>query len=285
VEVPPKVVDKPEPPKVEDKPEPPKPEPPKVEDKPEPPKVEDKPEPPKPESPKPSEIEEEEEEEDEIPSLPTPEALRDIPDLPSLGSLEHFKEEASTPLGKAFVRTPDYMAYWANAQIDLKYPLSSYLPYFLEMCIDAKISLDYDTLFNRFVIDVAGMKYLKLSPQLAYMLGFDANEEISSKTTAKYSPELHGGLNFIYVYAPGLVENTELGGYTTPLLRIISIRGKPSQWIEEVYIDEQYKRLTQKELSMITIELRNSEGKFIPFNWGEVILSLKFKKDNAAYNI
>lgn len=196
-----------------------------------------------------------------------------------------LKEDARTPWGITFIRSPGFITYAERKGVlNKRNPLVSYAPYFIEMCGKAKIQLDFDKLHNRFKINVEGIRYIRLSSQLAYMLGFPPAEYITNDM-AKFSPELRGGVNFIYVYAPGLVENTELGGYTTPLLRIVSIRHKPSSYIEEVYIDEQYKRIIQKEVSMIKIELRNSEGRLIPFNWGEVIVSLKFKKDNAAYNI
>lgn len=156
--------------------------------------------------------------------------------------------------------------------------LKKYTPQFLEMCKNSKILFDYDSSTDRIKITLPwAVERLSFSAQLGYTIGYDA-PALRVDSTAKYSPELRGGLNHLYVYAPGLVENTELGGETAPLLRIVNVKGLPGQWVEEVFLDDQYKRLIARDISQISIELRSSAGRLIPFNWGECILCLNFRQ-------
>lgn len=95
---------------------------------------------------------------------------------------------------------------------------------------------------------------------------------------AKYVPDIKGGINALFVYAPNLVEMTALGNKFVPILRIANVRGETGQLIEDIYIATQYHRIIPKEISEISIEIRTSTGRLVPFNYGDCILTLHFRK-------
>jgi hypothetical protein len=141
------------------------------------------------------------------------------------------------------------------------------------------IEFKYDSTYQKFyVVMRKGIKSIKLSDQLAYILGFRNNAEITPGEFAEYMPDLSGGVKQLYIYAPKLVENTMVGDQTAPLLRVINVQGKPGDIVESIYSSEFHHRLQTKRISDITIEIRTSTGEFINFHWGNTVLTLHFKR-------
>jgi hypothetical protein len=91
-------------------------------------------------------------------------------------------------------------------------------------------------------------------------------------------PDLSGGVKQLYVYAPKLVENTMVGDQLVPLLRVINVQGNPGDIIESIYSTEFHHRLQTKRISEITIEVRTSIGDLINFHWGNIIITLHWKR-------
>jgi hypothetical protein len=141
------------------------------------------------------------------------------------------------------------------------------------------IEFKYDSTYQKFyVVMRQGIKSIKLSDQLAYILGFRNNIEITPGEMAEYMPDLSGGVKQLYVYAPKLVENTMVGDQTAPLLRVINVQGKPGDIVESIYSSEFHHRLQTKRISEINIEIRTSTGDLINFHWGNTVLTLHFKR-------
>jgi len=126
--------------------------------------------------------------------------------------------------------------------------------------------------FNRkFVKNVA------MTEQLAYILGFDSCD-INEPTVAKFIPDMRGGVSCFHVYAPGLIEPMVIGDVSSPVLRIVNIRGQQDEIIEEQFLFIQYHKLLVKEISEIFVEIRTSSGALMPFQYGTCTLTLHFKK-------
>jgi hypothetical protein len=119
---------------------------------------------------------------------------------------------------------------------------------------------------------------ITLSRQLNYLLGFDSSEYSSPYQIARYLPDMRAGINSIYIYAKDLVTPSIIGDTTAPILRIITVKGNIGDIVEEHFINPQYFRLIEKTISEIKIELRTSSGRLIPFNYGDCILTLHFRK-------
>ena len=127
-------------------------------------------------------------------------------------------------------------------------------------------------------IDTVTIRRVRISQQLRYVLGFEEEVFEHKFTEARYPPDLHGGIHSLYVYAPNLVEPSLIGDVMAPLLRITKVKGSPGEMIEETYATPQYHRIMEKQISEISIQIRTASGRLVPFNWGDVILVLHFKK-------
>ena len=126
-----------------------------------------------------------------------------------------------------------------------------------------------------------GISAVKLSKQLAYVLGFEIDAENKAKLNsfAKYTPDI-APLHSFYVYAPTLVANTIIGDTSGPLLRIVNVRSSNAneKVAEIIYSPENFVQVLQKHISEIRIEILSDSGRPIEFNSGNCILTLHFKR-------
>ncbi|KAL3120003.1 hypothetical protein niasHT_002204 [Heterodera trifolii] len=116
---------------------------------------------------------------------------------------------------------------------------------------------NYDVNRNRFVLntDPRYVKKVKVSPQLAYILGFNNTEFMQPEIEAQFVPDMSGGVSSFHVYTPDLIEPMMIGDVTAPVLRIVTIRGNPDQMVEEQFFAIQYHKILLKEVSEILIEI------------------------------
>ncbi|KAL3073945.1 hypothetical protein niasHT_036033 [Heterodera trifolii] len=129
---------------------------------------------------------------------------------------------------------------------------------------------NYDINRNRFILntDPRYVKKVVISPQLAYILGFNSTEFMHPKNEASFMPDMSGGVSSFHVYTPDLIEPMMIGDVTAPVLRIVTIRGKPDQIVEEQFFAIQYHKILLKEVSEIQIEIRTNSGSLMPFQYG-----------------
>ncbi|KAL3110903.1 hypothetical protein niasHT_014840 [Heterodera trifolii] len=108
---------------------------------------------------------------------------------------------------------------------------------------------NYDVNRNRFVLntDPRYVKKVEISPQLAYILGFNNTEFMQAENEARFMPDMSGGVSSFHVYTPDLIEPMMIGDVTAPVLRIVTIRGNPDQVVEEQFFAIQYHKLLSKE--------------------------------------
>ncbi|KAL3099727.1 hypothetical protein niasHT_027677 [Heterodera trifolii] len=113
--------------------------------------------------------------------------------------------------------------------------------------------LHFDNTSNRFSLklDDRYVQKIKISDQLAYILGFNSTEFTKKETIAKFMPDMSGGVASFHVYAPDLIEPMMIGDVIAPVLRIVTIRGKPDEIIEEQFLSAQYHRVLVKEINQI----------------------------------
>ncbi|KAL3117603.1 hypothetical protein niasHT_003262 [Heterodera trifolii] len=113
--------------------------------------------------------------------------------------------------------------------------------------------LHFDNTSNRFSLklDDRYVQKIKISDQLAYILGFNSTEFTEKETIAKFMPDMSGGVASFHVYAPDLIEPMMIGDVIAPVLRIVTIRGKPDEIIEEQFLSAQYHRVLVKEINQI----------------------------------
>ncbi|KAL3092068.1 hypothetical protein niasHS_004231 [Heterodera schachtii] len=143
---------------------------------------------------------------------------------------------------------------------------------------------NYNVNRNRFVLntDPRYVKKVEVSPQLAYILGFNNTEFMQAENEARFMPDMSGGVSSFHVYTPDLIEPMMIGDVTAPVLRIVTIRGNPDQVIEEQFFAIQYHKILLKEVSEILIEVRTNSGSLMPFQYGTLDWSA-FSSDCVQY--
>ena len=156
--------------------------------------------------------------------------------------------------------------------------------------INSEIYLYYDENLARFFLynhKPAQIRAVKLSPRLAYILGFEI-DSISNEVKrmrmrhgggfAKYTPDISSGIHQLYVYSPGLIEPSFVGNTQAPLLRIINVDKPPNTVAESIYTNMYFMKITEKRISDIKIVIKDSFNDILRFNWGNVIVSLTFRR-------
>lgn len=144
------------------------------------------------------------------------------------------------------------------------------------------VRINYDPVACRFrvIFDSEHIESIVLSPQLAFIMGF-AKPQLFLNTVADYEPDLSGDISILYVYAPGLIEPVMVGNSTTPLLRVVNAGtggGLRGGLVERLYENVEYHRLLSRELHEISIEIRTANGELVPFQYGNCLVSLSFRK-------
>ncbi|KAL3125725.1 hypothetical protein niasHT_002685 [Heterodera trifolii] len=149
--------------------------------------------------------------------------------------------------------------------------------------VSSVVQFIFDVRHNRFTlaINTKFIKRVKLSEQLAYILGFAPQTQFKKdKNPAKFMPDMSGGVSTLHVYIPDLIEPMMIGNIIAPIMRITIIRGNPDEVIEEQFYSVQYHRVLLKEVSEIFVEIRTSSGALMPFQYGTCTLTLHFRKSS-----
>ena len=130
---------------------------------------------------------------------------------------------------------------------------------------------------------------LKLSPKLAFMLGFkledlhfeQTKDEETVISTAQsilsdYLPDVSDGLNKFYIYCDEL-ERVLVGDTSAELLAIVPIdwskQGTGTRELINYTVDKIKKKFKKTLVSSLHISLKDGEGKLVPFDSGSVLIS------------
>ncbi len=150
-----------------------------------------------------------------------------------------------------------------------------------------------------------------LNPQLLYMMGYDleafkpstmytysadnhrllygewqdgyyeANPQFGKtdfhKHVAENFPDISAGTTALYVYSD-ICADQVVGNVMAPLLRVVNIRGNNMETVDEIYHDQHYVPVLERDVSSIHIAIKGDGGDSIPFQSGRVILKLHFRK-------
>lgn len=237
---------------------------------------------------------------------PEPTKLEEIPLSNEDESVKHQRSihglrepsRAPEPIEQKFVKDDLDDFDFEGIRMKLKYPFYNAGPeykknmaYFPQNLSDKDIisllkliGLYYLPDVNKFMLEFSNpfIKYVTLSPQIGYLLGFENPERIENREIAKYSADLKGGINSFGVYAKGLTENIICGSELVSLLRVVTISGqhKFGDTIEQIYTAPLYLKVLPKQISEVEIELRTmgGQGRLIPFQFGTTHITLIFKK-------
>jgi hypothetical protein len=134
---------------------------------------------------------------------------------------------------------------------------------------------------SRFAVEIRHeqIRFIRLSSQINYILGFKPDEKIKDSSIASYTCDLRGGVSHIYCYIDGgIIDNVIVGNTLAPLLDVIAVTGNPGDTVQQMFQSPMYSKVVAREIDEIGIELRTIDGRLVPFDYGTVVVRLIFKK-------
>jgi len=124
------------------------------------------------------------------------------------------------------------------------------------------------------------ISHISLSEQIAYVVGFkdETRHYIENGEIGKYTVDLQSGYSSFAVYANGLTRSVILGNSLSSLLRIVAVENQVGGYVERVYDQPMFIPVLPRQINEIEIELKWLNGKYVPFEYGTVTVTLVFKK-------
>ncbi len=127
------------------------------------------------------------------------------------------------------------------------------------------------------------IKGVVLGSNLQYVLGFGS--EVSYAFTkpvsiAAYPPDVSCALNTLFVYTD-LVEYQVVGNILAPLLRTVPITGVYGETVGCVFLSPHYLRLRKKTIDSVEINIKDSAGNNIGFQFGNTIVKLHLRQQKG----
>ncbi|KAL3109564.1 hypothetical protein niasHT_018345 [Heterodera trifolii] len=134
---------------------------------------------------------------------------------------------------------------------------------------------------GRFELKVFNGKisHITLTDQLAYVLGYEQEQEIRNEELAKYAVDLGGGVSHLCIYLnSGVIESMIVGNTFANLLQVIAVEGKSGSVVEKDFQSPLFHKIIAREVDVLDVEIRTLTGREVPFEFGQVVLTLQFKK-------
>ncbi|KAL3085830.1 hypothetical protein niasHS_008126 [Heterodera schachtii] len=138
---------------------------------------------------------------------------------------------------------------------------------------------------GRFELKVFNGKisHITLTDQLAYVLGYEQEQEIRNEELAKYAVDLGGGVSHLCIYLnSGVIESMIVGNTFANLLQVIAVEGKSGSVVEKDFQSPLFHKIIAREVDVLDVEIRTLTGREVPFEFGQVVLTLQFKKKGAG---
>ena len=133
-----------------------------------------------------------------------------------------------------------------------------------------------------------GMKII-FSPGLGNILGHNDREDvINADGIPDNVISLHTTYNTavncqsLFVYCD-ILEHVIVGDTKAPLLRSISVSGKPGDIVREIYDKPLYVPIQKKHFESIEIDIRSDFGEPVPFVNGKSLMTLHFRMSKNPY--
>ena len=126
---------------------------------------------------------------------------------------------------------------------------------------------------------------VKFDNGLSQILGFQNYTEYSTAADGFFtrvgnqSIDLTGGVHSLFIYSD-IVEPSHVGRMMTPLLRTVGVNTFATFGDNHIidYDSPQYRRVLPREFETIEINIRDGVGDPIEFQFGQVIVTLHFRK-------
>ena len=135
----------------------------------------------------------------------------------------------------------------------------------------------YDERTHKFSVSAKGTTVVKISSNLAEMLGL-ADHQFLNETAVGKPAELTLNEHHLYIYA-NFIESTEVGGVRVPLLRYCPIdNANYGQTIYKEFLNKVYIPVNVSRLHHVEFDIYNDSGKRITFTGGRTVLTCHFRK-------
>lgn len=118
---------------------------------------------------------------------------------------------------------------------------------------------------------------LKLRGDIAVMLGFEGDIDITGQVQAKYPVNMDIGLYSLYVYT-NIVQGQIVGDAKAQLLRIVQVEGSHGDIVTKTFDQPLYVPLLEKSFDTIEVDISRDTGEQIHFIQGKSICTLHFRR-------
>ncbi|KAL3122078.1 hypothetical protein niasHT_009371 [Heterodera trifolii] len=118
---------------------------------------------------------------------------------------------------------------------------------------------------GRFELKVFNGKisHITLTDQLAYVLGYEQEQEIRNDELAKYAVDLGGGVSHLCIYLnSGVIESMIVGNTFANLLQVIAVEGKSGSVVEKDFQSPLFHKIIAREVDVLDVEIRTLTGRF-----------------------
>jgi hypothetical protein len=152
---------------------------------------------------------------------------------------------------------------------------------------------DYNELTRKVTANIYSGNVVEFSKPLAHILGVDQKQNPIKyddnkadhncvKWEATNSIDLNKGIQALYVYCD-ILEHVPIGDVIAPLLRVVAVSGKHGDIIHKIYDKPLYVPLQKKHFDNLEINIMSSAGELIPFECGQLMVSLHFRLSSSPY--
>jgi hypothetical protein len=142
---------------------------------------------------------------------------------------------------------------------------------------------------NRVLITLQKNMSIEFSDSLSTILGIGKDqipminmEDVASTFRGSHVSDLEGGIHSLYVYCD-ILEHVPVGDTNAPLLRIVDTHGINGDMQYRSFEHPRYVPLQKKHFDSVEIDIRDSFGAPIPFESGQVIVTLHFRLAKNPY--
>jgi hypothetical protein len=129
--------------------------------------------------------------------------------------------------------------------------------------------------------------FVQFDDVMSSLLGIRNNRLYNPNAKAKFiqgpmTCDISGGIQDLYVYVD-VVENVPVGDTEAPLLRIVNASGWTGENVHRIYDRPRYMPVQKNRFDSIECNIRDCFGKLVPFEGGQVIVILHFRRAISPY--
>ncbi|KAL3112523.1 hypothetical protein niasHT_018729 [Heterodera trifolii] len=117
---------------------------------------------------------------------------------------------------------------------------------------------------GRFTLRIFSDKisHITLTDQLAYVLGYEQQQEIHNEDQAKYAVDLAGGVSHLCIYLnSGIIESMIFGNTFANLLQVIAVEGASGSVVEKDFQAPLFHKIVAREVDVLDVEIRTLTGR------------------------